>query len=74
MPHLYLDLSSKLIGQANNLKYLFTPSTGTNHIDLQAVKENDINFYCLSDNADFISEISSTAELAWLLILSANRK
>lgn len=74
VPHLYLDLSSKLIGQANNLKYLFTPSTGTNHIDLQAVKENDINFYCLSDNADFISEISSTAELAWLLILSANRK
>ena len=74
VPHLYLDLSSKLIGQANNLKYLFTPSTGTNHIDLQAVKENDINFYCLSDNADFISEISSTAELAWLLILAANRK
>ena len=74
VPHLYLDLSSKLIGQAINLKYLFTPSTGTNHIDLQAVKENDINFYCLSDNADFISEISSTAELAWLLILSANRK
>tara|TARA_S200000501_G_scaffold210735_1_gene197955 strand:+ start:13461 stop:14420 length:960 start_codon:yes stop_codon:yes gene_type:complete len=74
VPHLYLDLSSKLIGQANNLKYLFTPSTGTNHIDLQSVKENDINFYCLSDNADFISEISSTAELAWLLILSANRK
>ena len=74
VPHLYLDLSSKLIGQANNLKYLFTPSTGTNHIDLQAVKENDINFYCLSDNADFISEISSTAELAWLLILSANRR
>ena len=74
VPHLYLDLSSKLIGQANNLKYLFTPSTGTNHIDLQAVKENDINFYRLSDNADFISEISSTAELAWLLILSANRR
>jgi D-3-phosphoglycerate dehydrogenase len=74
VPHLYLDLSSQLIGQAKNLKYLFTPSTGTNHIDLQAVKENDINFYCLSDNADFISEISSTAELAWLLILSANRR
>lgn len=74
VPHLYLNLSSKLIGQAKNLKYLFTPSTGTNHIDLQAVKESDINFYCLSDNADFISEISSTAELAWLLILSANRR
>ena len=74
VPHLYLDLSSKLIEQAHNLKYLFTPSTGTNHIDLKAVKKNDINFYCLSDNADFISEISSTAELAWLLILAANRK
>ena len=28
----------------------------------------------MSDNAEFISEISSTAELAWLLILAANRK
>tara|TARA_Y100001935_G_scaffold16903_1_gene12516 strand:+ start:284 stop:1243 length:960 start_codon:yes stop_codon:yes gene_type:complete len=74
VPHLYLNITSELINKATKLQYIFTPSTGTNHLDLHAIKKNNINFYCLSDSADFISEISSTAELAWLLILAANRK
>ena len=74
VPHLYLKLTHELINKASNLKYIFTPSTGTNHLDLKAINKNDIHLYCLSDNAEFISEISSTAELAWLLILAANRK
>jgi len=74
VPHLYLKLTHELINKASNLKYIFTPSTGTNHLDIKAINNNDINFYCLSDNAEFISDISSTAELAWLLILAANRK
>jgi len=74
VPHLYLNLTSELIDKADNLEYLFTPSTGTNHIDLQAIQNNNIKFFCLSDDSEFIKEISSTAELAWLLILAANRK
>ncbi len=74
VPHLYINHNAKLIDKAVNLKYIFTPSTGTNHLNVTAIKKNNIKFSCLSDDADFIKEISSTAELAWLLILAANRK
>jgi D-3-phosphoglycerate dehydrogenase len=74
IPHLYINLTKELLDRATNLDYIFTPSTGTNHLDIASINENNINFFCLSDSSDFIKEITSTAELAWLLILAANRK
>ena len=44
VPHLYLKLTNELINKASNLKYIFTPSTGTNHLDLKAINNNDIEF------------------------------
>lgn len=73
VPHLYLNLSPKMLENATNLKYVFTPSTGTNHLDIKFLKNAGIKIYCLSDDADFIKNISSTAELAWMLVLAANR-
>ena len=74
VPHLYLNLSSEMMENATNLKFLFTPSTGTNHLDIEAIENAGIKIHCLSDDANFIQNISSTAELAWLLVLAANRK
>lgn len=74
VPHLYLSLTPELMENALNLKYLFTPSTGTNHLDIKTIKNTGVNVYSLSDDADFIKNISSTAEHAWLLVLAANRK
>lgn len=74
VPHLYLNLSSEMMENATNLKYLFTPSTGTNHLDIKFIENAGISIHCLSDDADFIKNVSSTAELAWLLVLAANRK
>ena len=74
VPHLYLNISEEMIKKGNNLQYIFTPSTGTNHLDLDAINRLGIDFQCLSDNEDFINDISSTAELSWLLILSSLRR
>ena len=40
VPHLYMKLTDELINKASNLKYIFTPSTGTNHLDLKAINKN----------------------------------
>jgi len=74
VPNLYINLTSELIDKAVNLKYLFTPSTGTNHLDIKSINDHGIDLSCLSDDSDFINGISSTAEHAWLLVLAANRK
>lgn len=75
VPHLFLPVTREVIQKsAPKLKVVATPSTGSDHIDLKALQECGVHFVSLNDDRDFIDEISSTAEMAWLLILSCARK
>ena len=57
-----------------NLKYLLSPTTGTDHIDLSDLDRRQIKLISLKGHNDFLKTIPSTAELAWGLILSLVRK
>lgn len=56
------------------VKYICTASTGTNHIDIDYCNNNGINVISITKEIDTLRLISSTAELAFCLLLSTVRK
>lgn len=73
IPHLFEEIDSTVISRATRLKILATPSTGRDHIDHEAVISAGIHFISLNDDRSFINEITGTAEMNWLLVLSCMR-
>lgn len=68
-----LKFDKQLISLTNNkLKYLLSPTTGLNHIETNELRRNKIKIIYLR-NKKFLSNISSTAEHAWALILAISR-
>ncbi|MGJ4751350.1 NAD(P)-dependent oxidoreductase [Leptospira kmetyi] len=65
-----IELSARDLEKFKNLKTIVTPTTGLNHIDLNACENYGIRVISLKGEVDFLSSITSTAEHAWLLILS----
>jgi D-3-phosphoglycerate dehydrogenase len=57
-----------------NLKYVLTPTTGLNHIDLNFCSQNSIEVLSLRQHKDLLRSITSTSELIWWHILEAARK
>lgn len=55
------------------LRAIATPSTGTDHIDTAYAESKGIPVISLKDDPDFLRSITSTAELAWGLLLSLVR-
>ena len=73
IPHLFEKLDQEILESATNIKIVATPSTGRDHIDVEFLKKKGCEFISLNDCPECIREISSTAELAWLLLQSVSR-
>jgi D-3-phosphoglycerate dehydrogenase len=56
-----------------NLKYIVSPTTGLNHIDIDYAIEKKIEVISLKGEFEFLSSIQSTAEHTWMLVLSLLR-
>lgn len=69
-----VQLTRQMIMQSERLKVISTPSTGLDHIDLNAAKEKGIAVLGLKDDLKLLEQITSTAELAWTLVLACSRK
>jgi D-3-phosphoglycerate dehydrogenase len=67
-------LDRDLIDKAVNLKVVATPSTGTDHLDLNYLSEKGILCFDLSKEYDLINSFSATSELAFILLQVVNRK
>ncbi len=65
--------SDNVLGKLKNLKFICTASTGTVHIDLDAAKKKNIKIISLKNETDFLSKVTSTAELAFTLMLMSIR-
>ncbi|MBN1942826.1 MAG: hypothetical protein JW849_05970 [Phycisphaerae bacterium] len=71
---LHVQLTKELIEKSPRLKAIATPSTGLDHIDIQATKDRGIAVLGLKDDREFLDRITSTAELAWGLLLACVRR
>lgn len=57
-----------------SIKYLVTPSTGTNHIDIEKCEENGVKVISLLDDREKLSEIRASSEFTFMLMLMGLRK
>ncbi len=71
---LQVRMTDELMQMAPNLKVIATPSTGVDHIDLEAAKNRGIAVLCLKDDTELLDKITTTAELAWALMLACVRR
>lgn len=70
---LKVRLDRALIEAAPQLRFVASPTTGSDHIDLAALSERGIGFACLKGETPFLRTITPTAELAFLHVLAASR-
>jgi D-3-phosphoglycerate dehydrogenase len=65
---------AEVISRAKRLKLIATPTTGTDHIDFPAAAAQGITVFSLREDRDLLNEITSTAEMAWALLLAVVRR
>lgn len=66
--------SKGILKHAKNLKYIITPSTGTDHIDTNYCKMKNIKIKSLLNNRKILNIITASAEFTLFLILYTLRK
>lgn len=69
-----LNFDRNILSKAKNLKVIATATTGLDHIDMIAAKEQGIEILSLRGEEEFLSSITSTAELAFGLLLDLSRQ
>jgi D-3-phosphoglycerate dehydrogenase len=71
---LHVRIDAAQIDAARKLKAIATPSTGLDHIALDAATRRGIAVLSLRDDKTFLNNLTATAELAWALLLSVVRR
>ena len=66
-------IDKDIVNAISGLQYVVTASTGTNHIEKNLLKKNNIKLISLTKDLKTIRTISSTAEHAFALTLNAVR-
>ena len=70
--HFDTFLSADYIDSLRKIPYLITTTTGVTHIDKEIVKMYGDKLIRLQSDSRALSQVSSTAELAWLFIMLSN--
>src|SRR5690606_5212170 len=73
MAALAVRLDRDMIARASRLKLVATPTTGLDHLDLDALQERGIELINIKTEFELLDRITATAEMAWALMLAAAR-
>ncbi len=65
-----LSIDEDILKNLKNLKFIISPTTGLDHIDVEYCKKKKIRIISLKNKKNFLKNISATAELTWALILA----
>ncbi len=67
-------IDKDILKHSTNLKFIVTPTTGLNHIDLEFASDKNIDIISLYGEQIFLRTLTATAELTWGIILCLMRK
>ena len=70
----YGRLTEEVLDKAPGLKAIATPSTGLDHLDVEAAARRNIAVLSLKDDRALLDRITATAELTWALLLACARR
>ena len=68
-----LKVDKDFLNKAPNLKYIFSPSTGIDHIDLKEAKKKKIKIFHIAKERKLINNFTATSELGFGLLISIIR-
>ncbi len=66
-------VTKELLDAGSRLRAVVSPTTGLNHIDLEAAAEHGVEVIHLKGQTEFLRSIPSTAEHTWALLLALVR-
>ncbi len=66
-------IDAEVLEAADRLRFIATPTTGLNHIDLPLARRRGVEVISLRGETDFLKEVRATAELAVGLMLASIR-
>jgi len=69
-----IKIDKEFLNHADNLKVIGSPSTGTDHMDLDLIAERGIKCFDISKETELLNSFTATSELAFSLLLSLLRK
>ncbi len=67
-------IDDEILQYNNSLKIIVTPSTGSDHVDLELLKSRNIEFDSLKGKEEIIANIHASAEFSFTLLMSMIRK
>jgi D-3-phosphoglycerate dehydrogenase len=68
-----LRIDESVMTSCPTLRWIVTPTTGLDHVDLEAAHRYNVRVVSLRDTKAQITQVSATAELAWGLLLAVAR-
>jgi D-3-phosphoglycerate dehydrogenase len=68
------QIDAEVLAAGPTLRAVGSPTTGTDHIDLEAAAARGIQVVCLRGETEFLSTIRATPEHTWALLLALVRK
>lgn len=69
-----VPISNEMIMNSKNLKIISTATTGSDHIDNNALNKRSITLNTLKEDSEFLFNITSAAEHSWALLICLARK
>ncbi len=69
-----IKVDKKFIQSAKKLKAIFSPSTGTDHLNIKELKKKKIKVFHLANERKLLNSFTATSELTFALLLALNRK
>lgn len=67
-------IDREVLERAPRLRALVTPTTGLDHVDLEAARERDVSIVSLRGETEFLESIRATPEHTWALLLALVRR
>ena len=67
-------VDDELLARAPGLRAVATPTTGLDHIDLEAARRRDVAVLSLIGETEFLETVHATAEHTWGLLLALSRR
>ncbi|MSR64956.1 MAG: hypothetical protein EXS18_04150 [Verrucomicrobiae bacterium] len=74
VPNLRIKFDKEVLDSAKRLKVIASQATGTDHLDLKLIEQRGITLFTLKYDRDILDQVTTTAELAWGLLMCCARK